>query len=120
MIKWLRNLIALPARFEDLQKSHDLRAVLNGRLSAENDRLRKELSHRKPGVKLNVQKHIDKMVGHATEKNALLQIENQRQTIVTDLLRDFVSEAQFKAICDEVKALTDEQVMAYQKPKKRA
>lgn len=112
---WLKRWLG----FSELQKAHDLRAVLNSRLSAENDRLRKELSHqpkKKPGK--GVERHIDQMNAAHANRMALLHVESQRMNIITDMLRDYVTDAQFLAICEEVNAMTDEQIMAYRKPRK--
>lgn len=113
---WLKRWLG----FEALQKAHDLRAVLNSRLSAENARLRKELSHqpkkKKPAA--GAQRHIDQMNAAHANRMALLHAKGQRYNIIIDMLRDYVTDAQFLAICEEVNAMTDEQVMGYQKPRK--
>lgn len=112
---WLKQWLG----FAELQKAHDLRAVLNSRLSTENARLRKELS-RQPKKKIGkgAQAHIEQMNAAHANRTALLHIESQRQHILTDMMRDYCTEAQFLAICDEVNAMTDEQVVAYRKPRK--
>lgn len=95
---------------DKLQKAHDLRAVLNARLSEENQRLRKELG------RYGTKKKPKPPTPPSPEKKVLAAIRSQRQDILTDLLRDFVSEERFRTLCDEVNNLTDEQVMAYRKP----
>lgn len=112
MIKWLREWFTLRQRFNELQKAHDLRAVLNGRLHDENKRLRKGPRPKKtPGA----QRYVEQMTAAHANKKALLHIESQRQHIITDLLRHHVTDAEFIDICNRVNAMTDEQVMCYKK-----
>lgn len=114
--KWVARLFG----FEKLQKAHDLRALLNSRLSAENTRLRLELNRPRPKKKLSAgaQQHIEQMATAHSRKMRNLHLESQRQNLLADFLRDHVSEEVFLQCCAEVKAMTDEQVTAYVKPKR--
>lgn len=118
MLKWLKDLLTLRKRFNELQKAHDLRAVLNTRLHAENDRLRK-LQY--PGKKVRgAKKQAEQATAALADHKALTHIASQRQNIIVDLLRDYVTDEQFVTICREINQMTDQQVLAYKKPKRAA
>lgn len=121
MIKWFKKYFVSAAEFHALQKSYDLRALLNHRLSQENKRLRQDCSRLAPIVRPKTTKYIEEAIAKgkakAVEQTFLARVEAQRQRIICDFMRDYVTESQFLHICDEVSAMTDEQVLAYRKPR---
>lgn len=122
MLKWLKNLLTLQARFDELQAAHDRRAVFNGRLHQQNSDLSKALRQQRgkpykgptPGEK----REIDKLSAKYVEHRTLMQLEHKRQKIIIDQLRDYASDTQFFAVCESVAAMNDEQVNAYRTNKR--
>lgn len=113
MIRWLKKLLGL----EELQKAHDLRAVFNERLRRDNERLRKELGQRGP-LKPKAQAHFDRQAAEHAERMALMRVAHQRKEIMLYEMSNLLPLAQVRGTQDAANGMTDEQVMAWTRPKR--
>lgn len=123
MLKWLKDLISLKRRFEELQKAHDLRAVLNGRLSATNQRQKAEIARLQSRVKGkpltgSAQQHINRMSDAMSLQKARHHVLLQRYEVRMKKMALLLSYEETDRIQAEVEAMTDAEVLIWKKPKR--
>lgn len=118
LIEWFR----IHKRFADLQREHDNRLMLNRRLSQQNADLKAQLQKRKePRTQApmtdKMRRHINMICDAHSLQKARSHIALMRREVTIRKLALKLPFQDFVAIQAEVDAMTDEQVLAYKKPK---
>lgn len=118
MFKKLREWLTLAERFEKLQKAHDLRMVLNTRLSAENVRLKREIKALAGPRKISgAQKQIDNLSAARATDKALHHLRLTRHEVLLKKMTLVLPLSVVQVLQREVEEMTDEEVMAWRRPK---
>lgn len=122
MLKKLINWLNTHKRFAELQKAHDARLMLNKRLSAENQELRKLVQRgKKPKTEAAMSsaaaRHIKQMGDAHSLQKAKQHVTLMRREVLIRRLALLIDADQYFAISDEVAAMSDAEVLGYKKPK---
>jgi regulator of replication initiation timing len=125
MLKKLINWLNTHKRFAELQKAHDARLMLNKRLSAENQELRKQVQRgKKPKTEAAMssaaQRHITQMSDAHSLQKAKQHVALMRREVLIRRLALLIDADQYFTISDEVAAMRDAEVLSYKKPKLKA
>lgn len=122
MIKWFKDLFAAKRQLAELQKAHDARLMLNRRLSQQNADLKSEVRKgKKPKgdkpISSAAQKHIDNMSDKYSKQKAIHHIALMRREVQIRKLALLLPFDDVVRVQGEVDAMTDQQVLAWKKPK---